>query len=104
MANAHSLLREHRSQGVLLEGVGNAIFLQQPKEIGRVLVDDNVLAGDVNAESIRGEVFAVLVVSNQLPLGNGAMLGSSHTLPRSVLSNMETFFSVASAKLISMTS
>ena len=44
----------------LLEGVRNAIFLQKPKEISRVLIDDDVLSRDVNTKSIWGKVFAVL--------------------------------------------
>jgi hypothetical protein len=48
------------SQGFLLKGVRNAIFLQQRKKIGRVLIDDDVFARNVNPESIWGKVFAVL--------------------------------------------
>lgn len=44
----------------LLKGIGNTMLLKQAKQICWVLVYDDIFAGDVDAEAVRGKVFAVL--------------------------------------------
>ena len=83
------------------------MLLEQPEQIGGILVYDDVLAGDVDAEAVRGEVFAVLDgLSSAAGTAHSTatIVTGLHTLSNKVLSSVETFFSVASAKLISITS
>jgi len=49
----------------VLKGVGNAMLFQQTEEVCRVLIDNNVLSGDVYAKAVRGKVFAVLEGQSQ---------------------------------------
>lgn len=79
------------------------MLLEQPKQIVWILVYDNILARDVNAEAVRGEVLSVLLAWASAA-GAKAAVTRPHTLSNKVLSSVDTFFSVASAKLISITS
>lgn len=38
------------------------MLLKQTKKVGGILIYDNVFAWDMDAETVRGEVFSVLVV------------------------------------------
>jgi hypothetical protein len=44
----------------VLERIGNAMLLEQPQQVGGILVYDHILARDVYAKTVRGEVFLVL--------------------------------------------
>lgn len=50
-------LSRQRDRG--LEGVGDAVASEEAEEVGRVLVDDDVGARDVDAETVGEEVFFV---------------------------------------------
>lgn len=38
------------------------MFLQQAEQIGRILVDNDIFARDMDAKPVRGKVFAVLCI------------------------------------------
>jgi len=51
---------EHGENDNILERIGDAMLLEEAQQVGRVLVYDDVCAGNVDAEAIGGEVLAIL--------------------------------------------
>lgn len=47
------------SGSCILEGVLDTMLLEKAEEVRRVLVDNDILAGNMDAESVWGELFAV---------------------------------------------